>query len=63
MHSYGLDCQMFIIRLKSLGMIPKSNGGLGIRKLRETSKVFAMGFVWKVFSLSGSPWVFGLEWS
>lgn len=37
--------------------LPISEGGLGLRKLRETSKVFALGLVWKLFSLSGSLWV------
>lgn len=37
--------------------LPKSEGGLGIHKLRETSKVFALGLVWRLFSMSGSLWV------
>lgn len=37
--------------------LPTTEGGLGIRKLRETSTVFALGLVWKLFTLSGSLWV------
>lgn len=37
--------------------LPTSEGGLGIRKVRETSKVFALGLVWKLFALLGSLWV------
>lgn len=36
---------------------PKLEGGLGIRKLREMSTVFALGLIWRLFSLSGSLWV------
>lgn len=37
--------------------LPTTEGGLGIRKLRETSTVFALGLVWKLFTLCGSLWV------
>lgn len=36
---------------------PKEEGGLGIRKLRDSSKVFAMSLIWKIFSLKSSLWV------
>lgn len=37
--------------------LPTSEGGLGIQKLWETSKVFALGLVWKLFSVSGFLWL------
>lgn len=37
--------------------LAKCEGGLGIRKLRETSKVFASDLIWQLFSLSGYLWV------
>lgn len=36
---------------------PKEEGGLGIRKLRDSSKVFAMSLIWRIFSLKSSLWV------
>lgn len=36
---------------------PKEEGGLGIRRLCDTSRVFALSLIWKLFSLSGSLWV------
>ena len=37
--------------------LPKCEGGLGIGKLRDASKVFALGLIWRFFSLSESLWV------
>ena len=36
---------------------PKEEGGLGIRKLQDSSKVFTMSLIWKIFSLKSSLWV------
>lgn len=36
---------------------PKEEGGLGIRRLTDTNRTFALSLIWKVFSLSGSYWV------
>ncbi|CAA7045062.1 unnamed protein product [Microthlaspi erraticum] len=36
---------------------PKEEGGLGIRRLRETSLVFALSLIWRLFSSTGSLWV------
>ena len=36
---------------------PKQEGGLGVRKLRDSSKVFAMSLIWKILSLKSSLWV------
>lgn len=36
---------------------PLAEGGLGIRRLRETSQVFALSLVWRLFTSSGSLWV------
>ncbi|XP_013718782.2 uncharacterized protein LOC106422538 [Brassica napus] len=36
---------------------PKEEGGLGIRRLSDTSRVFALSLIWKLFSLTGSFWV------
>ena len=36
---------------------PKEEGGLGIRKLRDSSKVFALSLIWRIFSNSSSLWV------
>ena len=44
------------VSLKDL-CLPKCEGGLGIRKLRETAKVFALRVIWRLFTLSGFLWV------
>ena len=36
---------------------PKGEGGLGIRKLHDSSKVFAMSLIWRILSKSSSLWV------
>lgn len=36
---------------------PKDEGGLGLRRLREVSRVFAYRLIWSLFTLSGSLWV------
>lgn len=36
---------------------PKEEGGLGIRKLRDTSFAFALKLIWRLFSQTGSFWV------
>lgn len=36
---------------------PKEEGGLGIRKLRDSSKVFAMSLIWRILSNTSSLWV------
>lgn len=33
---------------------PKSEGGLGIRRLRDSVKVFALSLIWRVFNMSDS---------
>ena len=35
---------------------PKDDGELGIRKLQDSSKVFALGLIWRIFSHSNSLW-------
>ena len=37
--------------------VPKEEGGLGIRRLHDSSMVFAMSLIWKIFSLKSSLWV------
>jgi len=36
---------------------PKSVGGLGLRRLKEVSRVYAFRLIWRLFSSSGSFWV------
>ena len=36
---------------------PKEEGGLGIRKLRDTSKVFALNLIWRLFTQLQSLWI------
>ena len=36
---------------------PKEEGGLGIRKLRDSAKAFAMKLIWRIFTQSSSLWV------
>ena len=36
---------------------PKEEGGLGIRKLRDSGKVFALKLIWRMFTQSTSLWV------
>lgn len=36
---------------------PKEEGGLGIRKLRDSATVFAMSLIWRLFSNASSLWV------
>lgn len=36
---------------------PKEEGGLGLRKLRDTSRVFALRLIWLLFTQTGSFWV------
>lgn len=36
---------------------PKSEGGLGLRKLRDVSRAFAFRLIWRLFSMAGSLWV------
>lgn len=36
---------------------PKIEGGLGLRKLRDVSRVYAYKLIWRLFSRSGSLWV------
>lgn len=37
--------------------LPKDEGGLGLRKLRDTSRVYALSLIWRLFSNSASLWV------
>ena len=37
--------------------VPKEEGGLGIRKLRETNRVFALKLIWRLFTQPTSLWV------
>lgn len=37
--------------------LPKEEGGLGIRRLRDTSRVYALNLIWRLFVNSGSLWV------
>ncbi|WZY87154.1 hypothetical protein YC2023_033538 [Brassica napus] len=36
---------------------PKEEGGLGIRRLKDTSRVFALSLIWRLLTNSGSLWV------
>lgn len=36
---------------------PKTEVGLEVLSLRDTSRVFALGLIWRLFSLSGSLWM------
>lgn len=36
---------------------PKSEGGLGIRRLADSSRVFALSLIWRLLTNSGSLWV------
>lgn len=36
---------------------PKEEGGLGIRRLRDTSRVFALSLMWRILTNSWSLWV------
>ena len=36
---------------------PKDEGGLGIRRLTDTSRVFALSLIWRLLTNSGSLWV------
>lgn len=36
---------------------PKDEGGLGIRCLTDTSRVFALSLIWRLLTNSGSLWV------
>ena len=36
---------------------PKEEGGLEIRKLRDSAKAFAMKLIWRIFTQSSSLWV------
>lgn len=36
---------------------PKTEGGLGLRRLRDVSRVFAYRLIWRLFTMSGSLWV------
>lgn len=36
---------------------PKEEGGLGIRRLQDTSKVFALSLIWRLFTKTDSLWV------
>ncbi|KAG7533326.1 hypothetical protein ISN45_Aa08g009650 [Arabidopsis thaliana x Arabidopsis arenosa] len=37
--------------------VPKQEGGLGIRRLHEVARVFALSLIWKIISDSNSLWV------
>ncbi|KAG7536617.1 hypothetical protein ISN44_As13g005530 [Arabidopsis suecica] len=37
--------------------VPKNEGGLGIRRLHEVSRVFSLSLIWKILSGSNSLWV------
>ena len=37
--------------------VPKSEGGLGVRKFRETNRVFALKLIWRLFTQPSSLWV------
>lgn len=37
--------------------LPKHEGGLGIRRLRDTSRVYSLNLTWRIFANSGSLWV------
>ena len=36
---------------------PKEEGGLGVRRLRDSSKVFALRLIWRLFTQPSSLWV------
>lgn len=36
---------------------PKDEGGLGLRRLRDSSTVFSLQLIWLLFTLAGSLWV------
>ena len=36
---------------------PKDEGGLGVRKLRDSARVFALKLIWRLFTQSTSLWV------
>ncbi|KAL0827469.1 hypothetical protein Bca101_051147 [Brassica carinata] len=36
---------------------PKSEGGLGIRRLRDSVRVFALSLIWRMFNMIDSLWV------
>ncbi|XP_023644456.1 uncharacterized protein LOC111832379 [Capsella rubella] len=36
---------------------PKQEGGLGLRRLQDVSRVFPYHLIWRLFTLSGSLWV------
>lgn len=37
--------------------VPKAEGGLGVRKLRESNRVFALKLIWRLFTQPSSLWV------
>ncbi|KAG7557174.1 hypothetical protein ISN44_As11g031650 [Arabidopsis suecica] len=36
---------------------PKAEGGLGLRRLQDVSRVFSYRLIWRLFTVSGSLWV------
>lgn len=36
---------------------PKAEGGLGVRRLRDSVRVFALSLIWRLYTVSGSLWV------
>lgn len=36
---------------------PKSEGGLGLQRFKDTARVFALNLIWRIFTLAGSLWV------
>ena len=36
---------------------PKSEGGLGIRRLRDSVRVFSLSLIWRMFNMIDSLWV------
>ncbi|XP_013665256.1 uncharacterized protein LOC106369680 [Brassica napus] len=36
---------------------PKDEGGLGLRRLRDSATVFSLQLIWRLFTLEGSLWV------
>lgn len=62
--SFGMVCQMEIINGNNKANVawedlcfPKDEGGLCIRGLKDSSHLFALSLIWRLFSLSGSLWV------
>lgn len=40
---------------------PKSEGGLGLRCLRDSTRVFVLNLIWRLFTLPESLWVFWIQ--